>query len=182
MPALSYSKPFAPKVWRNDKRQTIRAMRKRPIKVGDTLYHYYGMRRPGCVRLGISKAEEVLPIEIHAPLLTVPRRVIVDGNRVGPRTLHELACDDGFDSVDAFFDWFKPGNRSHAFRGQLIMWPTTWHAALDLDNIEDFEDAPHFLHSDACPSYCDYACNPKGFDQAKMIATLGIWKHVEDPS
>ena len=133
MPALNYSDQFAPKVESGDKRQTIRALRKRPIKTGDILYHFHGLRHPGCRRLGYSIAEEVMPIKMHARLLTVPRRVVVkcDGEwrRIGPRTLFELAEDDGFDSVDAFFAWFNPGNGSQAFRGQLIRWPKSWTPA-----------------------------------------------------
>ena len=42
-------------------------------------------------------------------------------------------------------------------------------AYYDPENLETFEGEPHFLHSDTCPSYCDYACNAKGFEQAEMI-------------
>lgn len=36
-------------------------------------------------------------------------------------------------------------------------------------SLELFEGKPHFLHAIDCPNYCDYACNPKGFEQAEQI-------------
>ena len=39
----------------------------------------------------------------------------------------------------------------------------------DEDDLELFEGEPHFLHSPDCPSFCDYACNAKGFEQAEAI-------------
>jgi hypothetical protein len=53
----------------------------------------------------------------------------------------------------------------------------------DPENLEEFDDpendlglVPHFLHDDSCPSYCDYACNPDGFDQAEMITRTRMGK------
>jgi len=41
------------------------------------------------------------------------------------------------------------------------------------DGNEDhpgYGDIPFFLHHHDCPSFCEYACNPQGFEQATMIA------------
>ena len=54
MPALNYT-VFVDKVESGEKRQTIRRLRKRPIKVGDRLHHFAGMRTKHCRRL---RAEE----------------------------------------------------------------------------------------------------------------------------
>lgn len=41
----------------------------------------------------------------------------------------------------------------------------------DESQLEMWEGRPHYLHSDDCPNYCDYACNgQKGFDLADRIA------------
>jgi hypothetical protein len=40
------------------------------------------------------------------------------------------------------------------------------------DQLETFEDEPHFLHAFECRGYCDYACNSIGFDQAEAISIL----------
>ena len=53
------------------------------------------------------------------------------------------------------------------------------------ESLEEWGDVPHFLHSETCPSYCDYACNPIGFEQAESIAEMagvkvllrGAWPH-----
>ncbi|MFA6271415.1 MAG: hypothetical protein WC657_09515 [Candidatus Paceibacterota bacterium] len=37
------------------------------------------------------------------------------------------------------------------------------------EDLETFEDEPHFLHAKTCPSYCDYACNQHGFEHAEAI-------------
>lgn len=37
-------------------------------------------------------------------------------------------------------------------------------------NMELFETKPHYIHSESCPGYCDYACNGKaGFAIAEQI-------------
>ena len=51
MPILNYRKEFAPLVESGEKRLTIRAMRKRPFKSGDRLFHYTGLRTKACRKL-----------------------------------------------------------------------------------------------------------------------------------
>jgi hypothetical protein len=48
MPALSFQKQFVPFVEDGSKQHSIRADRKRPFKVGDTLSLFYGMRTKQC--------------------------------------------------------------------------------------------------------------------------------------
>lgn len=52
MPGLSFMPRFAPLVESGQKRQTIRKVRKRPIKVGDTLYLWEAQRTPARRYLG----------------------------------------------------------------------------------------------------------------------------------
>lgn len=42
------------------------------------------------------------------------------------------------------------------------------------EQLELFEDKPHFLHAVDCPNYCDYACNAAGFEQAEHILKMQI--------
>jgi hypothetical protein len=51
MPAYSFNERFVPMVLDGTKRQTIRARRKNPAKVGDTLYLLSGLRTRNCKRL-----------------------------------------------------------------------------------------------------------------------------------
>ena len=64
MAALNFQKQFAPDVESGIKLQTIRAKRKNPIKEGETLYLYTGMRTKKCRKLGEVKCYSVLPFEI----------------------------------------------------------------------------------------------------------------------
>lgn len=43
-----------------------------------------------------------------------------------------------------------------------------------LDNTEsivgdDGNPEPFFVHDKACPSFCDYACNPRGFEMGEYL-------------
>jgi hypothetical protein len=132
MPDLNYSLPFAPLVASGQKRQTIRAMRKRPFVVGDALFHYVGMRTLACMRLGTSVAEDVLGIDIlkdRAGRMLTFREDSPNGGqrRLSHDEVDELATLDGFQSSAAFYAWFLPGTSFH-FVGQLILWPTTWQS------------------------------------------------------
>jgi hypothetical protein len=40
------------------------------------------------------------------------------------------------------------------------------------DCLELFDEDPHFLHSEFCGGWCDYACNPAGFEQAEYILAM----------
>ena len=53
MPALNFKKQFAEKVETGEKRQTVRAKRKRAFVVGDKLYLYTGMRTKYCRKLAV---------------------------------------------------------------------------------------------------------------------------------
>jgi len=64
MPALNFHKQFAPAVEDGSKRQTIRALRKHPIRSGDHLYHYTGMVTKACRKLREDIATEAVHIEI----------------------------------------------------------------------------------------------------------------------
>jgi len=144
MPALNFQKQFAAAVESGEKRQTIRALRKNPIKAGDWLYLYTGQRTKWCRPLIVQRSVEVIrrfikgrplkhvvecqsvtPIKIepaHVWLKDLPVR----GNERRWRRLlvHDLqlfAEDDGFVLAEDLIDWFK---KTHGlpFEGVLIRW------------------------------------------------------------
>jgi len=124
MPALNYHKQFAPAIEAGQKLQTIRAMRKVPVKAGDTLYHYTGMRTKACRLLGVSTCQSANQIDI---IRWAGNRAVFlqDCPGGGQRRLTnmeilDLATKDGFKHTDTFFDWFVSDN--HHFTGQLITW------------------------------------------------------------
>lgn len=111
MPSLNFQKQFAPLVESGDKPHTIRAKRKHPIKQGDTLYLYTGLRTKKARRLKVAKCTAVLPISITR-----------DGVEIYPPVdKEELAKKDGFKSFDEMASWF---DKTHGlpFNGDLICW------------------------------------------------------------
>ncbi len=116
MPALNFQERFADPVETNAKRQTIRRVWKRPIKPGDTLYLYRGMRTKRCRRLRVETCLDVQPIMLH-----VGHHVLMTGEYGGVDTLDRFARKDGFDSWPEMRDWFKK-KYGLPFEGVLITW------------------------------------------------------------
>ena len=120
MPLLNYKKQFAPLVESGEKRQTIRAWRKRPFVKGDRLYHYQGLRTRSCRKLLENTCAGESPIYINE----------LEDVAVGGRGLlcaaekAELARADGFRGQDpwaAMFEFFK-SEHGLPFSGQLVQW------------------------------------------------------------
>ena len=105
MPSLNFQARFARLVESGVKRQTIRANRKRPFYLNDTLYLYTGMRRPGARLLKTAPCKEVLSIEIR--LSGEKAGSWVDGKSLGCRGRQVLAQADGFASVNDLVEWFQ---------------------------------------------------------------------------
>ena len=120
MPALNFTR-FVDQVEDGRKTQTIRATRKRPIKVGDKLHLFTGMRRHGCRRLSPSKGVEcyyTADIEIRRDPEGVS--ILVDARRYFALA-YALISDDGFEDAHSFFDYFVP-KVGDVFKGQIIRW------------------------------------------------------------
>jgi hypothetical protein len=129
MPSLSFSKQFAAAVESGQKRQTIRAERRHPIKVGDRLFLYTGMRTKACRKLGEVVCTNVKPVSItwqpfqlnhhrgHWPVVKIGESVL-DGLE-----LDAFAKADGFAGFEDFMQWFVGGrDEGRTFTGQLIEW------------------------------------------------------------
>ncbi len=116
MPALSFRERFADLVETHAKRQTIRGVWKRPIKSGDTLYLYTGMRTKRCRKLRMASCLDVRPITLYAG-----HYVLTVGGYGGFDTLNRFARDDGFDSWEEMREWFK-AKYGLPFEGVLITW------------------------------------------------------------
>jgi len=120
MPSLNYS-VFADKVADGTKRQTIRAWRKRPFKVGDTLYHFTKQRTRKCRRLRkpdiCTCAAEIL-ITKYGDVLTLWN---FRYQWLIRREREELAWDDGFESFAELLD-FLCKKHGLPFKGQVIRW------------------------------------------------------------
>jgi hypothetical protein len=102
MPAYNFKKAFSDDVEKGIKRQTIRKRRKRPTKVGETLYLYTGMRTKGCRKLGEHECKAVRDFEIRKV-----GEVYVDGRLLTLKEVGGLAVKDGFTHQSEFYEFFQ---------------------------------------------------------------------------
>ena len=126
MPSLNFT-VFIDKVIDGTKPHTIRALREIPVKVGDDLSFFTGMRTKQCRRLrpntSCTGATEIL-------IFSTGRVVVRKGSRFYPATaldhdqIPALAKRDGFSTVRDFWNYFLPRipAGTDRFRGQLIEW------------------------------------------------------------
>jgi len=115
MPALNFKARFAGDVESGRKRCTIHARRKRPTRVGDTLYLYTGMRTKACRRLRTVECAAVVPIVIEH------RRIYLNGRPLLIQQRRDLAREDGFVDLGAFHAFFEDAH-GPVFEGDLIKW------------------------------------------------------------
>ncbi len=118
MPALNFKAQFADDVAAGRKRQTIRRRRKRPIKVGDPLYLYTGMRtkHSRMLRPHPEPCTEVVPIEIWE------KHIVLDGRSLDFDEQLEIARADGFRTLDEFYAFFERQYNVRVFEGVLLKW------------------------------------------------------------
>lgn len=116
MPALNFKARFAAPVESGQKRCTIRAERRYPIKFGDRLYLYTGMRTKQCRKLG-----EAICVEASDLYISDGRRVTVGNVRLDMLEEIALSRADGFDRLRDFIQFFQE-TYGLPFEGQLIKW------------------------------------------------------------
>jgi len=106
MPSLNFQKQFADLVSGGQKTQTIRANRKFPIKVGDTLHLFTGMRTKACRKLGVGRCISVKEIAIG---VGIHYDEIMGGDCLYLTTAEraKLARADGFSCATELLDWFR---------------------------------------------------------------------------
>jgi len=111
MPALNFQKQFARAVKNGTKKQTIRAYRKNPIKEGDVLYLYTGMKTKNCIKLKevVCKQTKQFAMKWDG--------IFINGKQLHWKQRIKLAKDDGFKCEDDFLDFFDD-----FFEGQIIYW------------------------------------------------------------
>jgi len=124
MPLIGFQPRFAALVESGKKTQTIRAPRKVPIRVGDRLYLWTGLRTKKARKLGEGIVESVERIEFSED---GTGRILRTGSRRLWRRLrhapfaHSIAVADGFENYADMLDWFE---HTHGlpFRGVLVRW------------------------------------------------------------
>jgi hypothetical protein len=117
MPALSFYARFAPLVESGHKRQTIRTPRRHPIRPGDQLKLYTGMRTAQCRRLATVVCQAVFAFRLQSR-----RRVWYEPlGWLDAAARERFARDDGFADWAEMFAWFED-KRGLPFHGIVIRW------------------------------------------------------------
>jgi len=123
MPILNFQKQFAEAVRDGTKRQTIRSPRKYPIKKGDKLYLYTGLRTKNAEKIMEVECKSVKRVDLcgcgHRVVLQyniTEEEVVIKG-----RGLHAFAQKDGFSDWGEMWMWFT-NTHGLPFRGTLIEW------------------------------------------------------------
>ena len=115
MPAYNFKEKFVDAVSDGTKSQTIRPPRKRPTRVGETLYLYTGMRTKNCRLLREAVCISITPIKIF------DRSIMVDWAFCDYAEAIALARADGFDGIFQLIDFFE-AQYGLPFKGKLIRW------------------------------------------------------------
>ena len=112
MPLLGFT-VFKDKILNETKRQTIRKLRKRPIKEGDILHLYWKLRTKQCEKLGHAFCTEHFLIYMTkdvSPFKTTYRLYLKedDGQLIPISTTKwvDIAKRDGFKDDLEMFQWF----------------------------------------------------------------------------
>ena len=115
MPALNFKRQFAAQVRSGAKTLTIRAPRRYPIRQGDRLVLYTGMRTSHCEKLleTVCHTAQTIRIAEHG--------VAVDGVALPQAAVRDLAIADGFGSVSELQAFFREIH-GLPFDGQVIQW------------------------------------------------------------
>lgn len=116
MPALNFSACFIEKVQSGKKRQTIRKRRKHPIKEGDRLYLYTGLRTKRARKL-----REEICIDVSALRIESEKEIFLNGKRLDQEAVKDLAVKDGFLNAAGFVKWFEY-RYGLPFEGDVIRW------------------------------------------------------------
>ncbi|HZM24555.1 MAG TPA: ASCH domain-containing protein [Anaerolineales bacterium] len=119
MPGIDFRKRFAEMVKSGSKTQTIRKKRTPPIKTGDHLTLWTGMRTKQCEPLGDATCTKVLPVKIRLGYKDIwlwdesSEYPDSDGEIVGnfyqlnQEQAEDFVKADGFNNQDEFFEFFK---------------------------------------------------------------------------
>lgn len=104
MPALPFQKNLRAPIRKGTKPGTVRQVRlKNPIKVGDTLYLYTGMRTKQCKKFGERICKAVYPISIDC----IQKKIWIDGIELYPIIRKYFTERDINGTEQQFFDFFN---------------------------------------------------------------------------
>ena len=115
MPLLGFKKRYVEAIRAGTKIHTFRSQRKIPIKAGDRLYLYCGLRTKSCFRI---VPEPVLCVRVE-PMTITQSTVSIRDRLIPSEQCDDLARNDGFRSFSEMFEFFRD---KVPIAGQLIFW------------------------------------------------------------
>lgn len=139
MPSLNFKKEFAPLIEKGFKRQTIRPERKNPIKAGDRLFLFTGLRTKNCINLkptsvdSFYRAWDTKNLNWYVTCKSIDRIKIkesysflldplcVNDNELNREDMNYLADREGFKSIKEFVQWIEK-QYGLPFEGVIIKW------------------------------------------------------------
>lgn len=135
MVAFNFRGQFIEAVETGRKRQTIRDTLRPGAYPGAAVQLYYGLRTKACRLLGAGVLDEIWEVEIGRLSNEEPFiNLVLKSSRMPQPSwslslwlVHEdavkFAQADGFESIDAFMDWFLPHQLClESYRGFLYRW------------------------------------------------------------
>lgn len=120
MTTISFS-VFKDKILSGEKRQTIRKVRKNPIKVGDRLQLYWYQRSANNELLFDTVCTDIVPVRIEENQVSYFVKCSKNVLEKLIKNLDKFAIADGFDNWNHMRNWFQ---KEHGlpFEGVLIEW------------------------------------------------------------
>lgn len=129
IPLLGFT-VFKEEVRSGKKRQTIRRLHKRQIKVGDKLYLYWHTRQKDCEKLGEAVCTSTRVVQIHSEYWLGKNRLAIyeppidednAWSQLSGLEVADIAMRDGFKDATEMLAWFAKHHRlPDVF--QIIRW------------------------------------------------------------
>lgn len=120
---LNFMAVMAPKVESGRKRQTMRPKRKRPIRVGDTLRLYTGLRHTGARLLGTAICIETTPVVLSAKWMRLgSTSTDIHFYDYDSLEAERFARADGFNSPASMRSFFFTQYKSNRVELDCIKW------------------------------------------------------------
>lgn len=113
---LGFKPQFKEKIINKSKIHTIRYDEKNRWKAGNIIHFATGIRTKNynCFRHGFCQSIQQIKIKHKVDFYIT---IEIDGKNLLKEEIEQLAKNDGFDSVQDFFEWFNED-----FEGRIIHW------------------------------------------------------------
>lgn len=136
---LGFQPRFAPYIVDGSKQHTIRAHRKRGVRIGETCHCYVGLRQPNAKLLGRWPCVKLDRIQIYGGWEVLSGKffgdVYVNDSLLDEPERQCLAYSDGFRGIDSFGEMMEFWRGRLPFEGLVIHW--RWACEIGLGRGEE---------------------------------------------